>query len=120
MYLTLVISSYVVEKQECTQSYVRRPYGVGLLVAGYDVRSSRVDRLEVYPFTCCLSIMITSGIYCRKLDLISIVPVHRVTFMNTKAWPSVHVPNPLERIWKNITKISPPVRLVGYGLFDLM
>ena len=25
--------------QECTQSYVRRPYGVGLLVAGYDVRS---------------------------------------------------------------------------------
>lgn len=23
--------------QECTQSYVRRPYGVGLLVAGYDV-----------------------------------------------------------------------------------
>ncbi len=23
--------------QECTQSYVRRPYGVGLLIAGYDV-----------------------------------------------------------------------------------
>ena len=23
--------------QECTQSYVRRPYGVGLLVAGFDV-----------------------------------------------------------------------------------
>jgi 20S proteasome subunit alpha 6 len=24
------------KKQECTQSYVRRPYGVGLLVAGFD------------------------------------------------------------------------------------
>ena len=24
--------------QECTQSHVRRPYGVGLLVAGFDVR----------------------------------------------------------------------------------
>jgi 20S proteasome alpha/beta subunit len=27
------------EKQECTQSYIRRPYGVGLLVAGVDVRA---------------------------------------------------------------------------------
>ena len=26
------------EHQSCTQSYVRRPYGVGLLIAGFDVR----------------------------------------------------------------------------------
>lgn len=26
------------EHHKCTQLYVRRPYGVGLLVAGYDVR----------------------------------------------------------------------------------
>lgn len=34
------------EKQECTQSYIRRPYGVGLLVAGADVRL--VDRSQLF------------------------------------------------------------------------
>lgn len=37
--------------QVCTQRYDRRPYGVGLLVAGYDVIIQTVDQLEL---TFCL------------------------------------------------------------------
>ncbi|GMF40156.1 unnamed protein product [Phytophthora fragariaefolia] len=33
-----LVSDVADKKQECTQSYIRRPYGVGLLVAGVDVR----------------------------------------------------------------------------------
>jgi 20S proteasome subunit alpha 6 len=36
--LARLVSDVADKKQECTQSYVRRPYGVGLLVAGYDVQ----------------------------------------------------------------------------------
>jgi 20S proteasome subunit alpha 6 len=32
-----LVSDVADKKQECTQSYIRRPYGVGLLVAGVDV-----------------------------------------------------------------------------------
>jgi 20S proteasome alpha/beta subunit len=32
------VSDVADRQQECTQSYIRRPYGVGLLVAGVDVR----------------------------------------------------------------------------------
>lgn len=37
--------------QVCTQRYDRRPYGVGLLVAGYDVIIQTVDQLKL---TFCL------------------------------------------------------------------
>jgi 20S proteasome subunit alpha 6 len=41
--------SVLSEHHKCTQFYVRRPYGVGLLVAGYDVRCG------VALFTTCVA-----------------------------------------------------------------
>ncbi|KAI9909173.1 hypothetical protein PsorP6_015152 [Peronosclerospora sorghi] len=43
-----LVSDVADKKQECTQSYIRRPYGVGLLVAG-------VDKKGVHLYQTCPS-----------------------------------------------------------------
>ena len=35
-----IILTLLLEMQHCTQVYGRRPYGVGMLIAGYDVSIS--------------------------------------------------------------------------------
>lgn len=43
-----LVSDVADKKQECTQSYIRRPYGVGLLVAGVDVRP--LDDVDAWSY----------------------------------------------------------------------
>ena len=56
------------EMQVCTQLYGRRPYGVGMLVAGYDVR-----------LKCSVSLIVLSwSLFCPVLSTWSLCPVHNV------------------------------------------
>ena len=75
--------------QVCTQSYDRRPYGVGLLVAGYDV--SHISMLfflyvvEANFFSCIFNF--------RTKDHMFIRPVHQPTSSTARLWPLVPVHN---------------------------
>lgn len=83
--------------QECTQSYVRRPYGVGLLVAGFDVSFST----DVYK---------EANERLRKLALMYTKPLHQETITNSAPWRSGRVPSRRERIWKSILRAFRVVR----------
>jgi hypothetical protein len=85
---------YDTEKQECTQSYVRRPYGVGLLVAGVDVRI-------LYGYEYLYKRILISKWINRKKGLIYTKLVRLVSSMNTEGLQLVLVLNLLVHTWKN-------------------
>ena len=55
LYKTLTFNS---ESQVPTQIYGRRPFGVGLLVAGYDVCKSKILSTCIYIYFKCLYVWI--------------------------------------------------------------
>lgn len=87
-----LISVLGLKMQVCTQRYDRRPYGVGLLVAGYDVSFTNINGCKNY----------LKNVTYRIKDRTSIKPVQAQISMTAKQWPSVHVLKALEHTWRNI------------------
>lgn len=77
--------------QVCTQRYDRRPYGVGLLVAGYDVSFQLVVRFASPNCAC----------YFRIKALTSSRHVQAPTSTIARQWPLVLARKALERTWKS-------------------
>jgi hypothetical protein len=78
--------------QVCTQRYDRRPYGVGLLVAGYDVSSS-INYLN------CFNLFF----FNREKDPTSTRLAPVLLILIAKPWPLEPVHSLLEHIWRNIS-----------------
>lgn len=85
-------NSYL-ECQVPTQRYGRRPFGVGFLMAGYDVCSSTVSYRGLKKMFLSLN---------RRKERIYINYVHRRIIIRANAWLLVHVLNQLEPILKRI------------------
>ena len=85
---------HFIEAQVNTQQYGRRPYGVGLLVIGHDVRVKHVSKKK----TRCLKMTI------RKLDLIFLNVLLLVQALNIMLCLLVLDLNPLKHILKNTMK----------------
>lgn len=79
--------------QVCTQRYDRRPYGVGLLVAGYDVSL-------IFAFVPCVSSESTA--HFRIKDRTFTRLVQAPTSTTAKLWLLELALKALERIWKSI------------------
>jgi Proteasome subunit len=77
--------------QVCTQRYDRRPYGVGLLVAGYDVSSKSISYLSLSDHK----------IHFRIKDHTSTKHVQAPTSTTARRWPSVLVLKAPEHTWKS-------------------
>lgn len=77
--------------QVCTQRYDRRPYGVGLLVAGYDVSS----------VISLLKLLLTEMNFRTKV-LTFIKHAQAPTSTTAKPWPSELVLRVLEHTWRSI------------------
>lgn len=80
--------------QVCTQRYDRRPYGVGLLVAGYDVS------LFCYQIFAHFTILIK--LHFRIKDLTSTRHVQAPITTIAKQWQSELALKVLVRTWKSI------------------
>lgn len=87
--------SICVEAQVNTQQYGRRPYGVGLLVIGYDVSSKRKRDKEKKAINKDI---------VRKLDLIFLNALLLVQALNTTQCPLELDLNQLKHILKSIMK----------------
>lgn len=77
--------------QVCTQRYDRRPYGVGLLVAGYDV-----------SFQLVVQLTSSNCSYFRTKVLISTKLVRAPTTTTARQWPLVLAHKVPERTWRSI------------------
>lgn len=113
-----LVSDVADKKQECTQSYIRRPYGVGLLVAGVDVRAAAagwaIQFLEERSLTicccCCCNIFVFSS--CRKKACTCTRRVRRATTTSTRASPLARGRSRRARTWKSTLRASPTVRQI--------
>ena len=81
--------------QICTQRYDRRPYGVGLLVAGYDVNNKKQKicwfaNLDVYFY-----------LFTRAKGLTFTRRARQRHISTAKQWLSALDPNQLALTWKN-------------------
>ena len=84
--------------QVCTQRYDRRPYGVGLLVAGYDVRTFR----SVFKVFSMIFLIIDYYFQNRAKVPISIRRAHQPRILIARPWLLVLDRSQHAHTWKNI------------------
>ena len=93
--------------QKATQSYVRRPYGVGLLVAGYDVRIQSKGTCEDH----CHRLNHANSCQCSERAHTCTKQALTATITRGMRWPSARAVNPPRHTWKGISRHSQMVKL---------
>ena len=86
-----LINQLGLKMQVCTQRYDRRPYGVGLLVAGCDVSFALIFTMKT----------VFNLSFHRIKDRTSTKLAPAPTTMTAELWPSVHVLKVLARTWRS-------------------
>lgn len=94
----------LIEAQINTQQYGRRPYGVGLLVIGYDVCNNMSRKRERDIYGTKMELL------DRKLDLICLNALLRVPPSSTMPCQLVHAHNLQKHTSRNIMNLLQMVR----------
>lgn len=98
----------LIEAQINTQQYGRRPYGVGLLVIGYDVCNNMSRKRDIYIYIYIYGTKME--LLDRKLDLICLNALLRVPPSSTMPCQLVHAHNLQKHTSRNIMNLLQMVR----------